>query len=245
MDEEPKIPARPAERKRSQPPAEEKPPARSRIYIVDDHAMFREGLRQLIDHEPDLVVCGDAAGAEEALPGIAATHPGLVIVDISLGGTSGIDLIKSIKAQYEDLPVLVVSMHDESLYAERAFRAGARGYIMKQEASESVVQAIRQVLKGGLYASSKVTENILTRFIEGPKEPSAYPLQALTDREIEVFQLIGEGLSISEIGHRLHLSVKTIGTYRERIKEKLNLKNATELLRYALNWVEQERPSKE
>ncbi len=216
-----------------------------RILIVDDHPIFRHGLMQLLSQEDDLEVCGEAQDYHGALKAAAALKPDMIIVDITLKDMSGIDLIKEVHKIDKGIPMLVISMHDESLYAERAFRAGARGYIMKQEASESVVQAIRQVLKGGLYASSKVTENILTRFIEGPKEPSASPLQALTDREIEVFQLIGEGLSISEIGHRLHLSVKTIGTYRERIKEKLNLKNATELLRHALNWVEKERPSQE
>ena len=216
-----------------------------RILIVDDHPIFRHGLMQLLSQEDDLEVCGEAQDYQGALKATAALKPDMIIVDITLKDMSGIDLIKEVHKIDKGIPMLVISMHDESLYAERAFRAGARGYIMKQEASESVVQAIRQVLKGGLYASSKVTENILTRFIEGPKEPSASPLQALTDREIEVFQLIGEGLSISEIGHRLHLSVKTIGTYRERIKEKLNLKNATELLRHALNWVEKERPSQE
>jgi DNA-binding NarL/FixJ family response regulator len=216
-----------------------------RILIVDDHPIFRHGLMQLLSQEDDLEVCGEAENYQGAMKAAAALKPDMIIVDITLKDMSGIDLIKEIHKIDKGIPMLVISMHDESLYAERAFRAGARGYIMKQEASESVVQAIRQVLKGGLYASSKVTDNILTRFIEGPKEPSASPLMALTDREIEVFQLIGEGLSISEIGHRLHLSVKTIGTYRERIKEKLNLKNATELLRHALNWVEKERPSQE
>jgi DNA-binding NarL/FixJ family response regulator len=171
--------------------------------------------------------------------------PDMVIVDITLKDMSGIDLIKEVHKYHKGLPMLVISMHDESLYAERAFRAGAKGYVMKQEASESVVQAIRTVLSGGLHASRRVTENILTRFIEGPKEPVESPLQALTHRENEVFQLIGEGLSISEIGQRLPRSVKTIGTYRERIKEKLGLKNATELLRHALNWVEKERRPQE
>jgi DNA-binding NarL/FixJ family response regulator len=216
-----------------------------RILIVDDHPIFRHGLMQLLSQEEDLEVCGEAEDYHGALKATTALKPDMIIVDITLKDMSGIDLIKEVHKIDKGIPMLVISMHDESLYAERAFRAGARGYIMKQEASESVVQAIRQVLKGGLYASSKVTENILTRFIEGPKEPSASPLQALTDREIEVFQLIGEGLSISEIGHRLHLSVKTIGTYRERIKEKLNLKNSTELLRHALNWVEKERQPQE
>jgi DNA-binding NarL/FixJ family response regulator len=214
-----------------------------RILIVDDHPIFRHGLIQLIDQEDDLDVCGEAEDYHGAWKAVGDLKPDMLIVDITLKDMSGIDLIKEVHKHYKGIPMLVISMHDESLYAERAFRAGAKGYIMKQEASDSVVQAIRQVLRGGFYASSRVTEHILSRFIEGPKEPTESPLQALTDREIEVFTLIGEGLSISEIGHRLHLSVKTIGTYRERIKEKLKLKNATELLRYALNWVEKERQS--
>jgi len=217
--------------------------SRHRILIVDDHPIFRHGLIQLIDQEEDLQVCGEAEDHHSAWKAINSLNPDMLIVDITLKDMSGIDLIKEVHKHHKGIPMLVISMHDESLYAERAFRAGAKGYIMKQEASDSVVQAIRQVLRGGFYASSRVTENILARFIEGPREPTESPLQALTDREIEVFTLIGEGLSISEIGHRLHLSVKTIGTYRERIKEKLKLKNATELLRYALNWVEKERQS--
>lgn len=221
------------------------PSGRYRILIVDDHPIFRHGLGQLISQEDDLEVCGEAEDYHGAVKAVEAMKPDMIVVDITLKDMSGIDLIKEVHRYHKGLPMLVISMHDESLYAERAFRAGARGYVMKQEASESVVQAIRHVLSGGIYASRRVTENILTRFIEGSGEPSESPLKELTDREIEVFQLIGEGLSISEIGHRLHLSVKTIGTYRERIKEKLNLKNATELLRYALNWVEKERQSRE
>lgn len=226
---------------------QDKPPRdqKHRILIVDDHPIFRHGLMQLISQEDDLMICGEAEDYHGAMKAVNTLSPDMIIVDITLKDMSGIGLIKEIHKYNKGIPMLVISMHDESLYAERAFRAGARGYVMKQEASESVVQAIRQVLTGGIYASKKVTENILTRFIEGPREPTESPLQALTDREIEVFQLIGKGLSISEIGNKLHLSVKTIGTYRERIKEKLNLKNATELLRYALNWVEKERQSQE
>jgi len=215
-----------------------------RILIVDDHPIFRRGLAQLINQENDLCVCGEADNYHGALKAVDELKPAMVIVDITLKDMSGIDLIKEIRKINKAVTTLVISMHDESLYAERAFRAGAKGYVMKQEASESIVQAIRQVRSGGIYASQKMTELILSRFVEGPKDMAESPLQALTDREIEVFQLIGEGLGISEIGLRLHLSVKTIGTYRERIKEKLNLKNSTELLRYALNWVENERASK-
>jgi len=215
-----------------------------RILIVDDHPIFRQGLAQLINQEEDLCVCGEAEDYQGAMKAVAMLKPAMIIVDITLKDMSGIDLIKEIRKSHKGITMLVISMHDESLYAERAFRAGAKGYVMKQEASESVVQAIRQVRQGGIFASKKMTDQILSRFVEGPKDLGESPLQALTDREIEVFQHIGEGLSISEIGVRLHLSVKTIGTYRERIKEKLNLKNSTELLRYALNWVEKERDTK-
>jgi len=220
------------------------PAGKHRILIVDDHPIFRHGLAQLIGQEEDLCVCGEAEDYHNALKAAAELKPDMIIVDITLKDMSGIDLIKEIRKAHKGITMLVISMHDESLYAERAFRAGAKGYVMKQEASESVVQAIRQVRSGGIYASKKMTDQLLSRFVEGPGVPAESPLQALTDREIEVFQLIGEGLGISEIGVRLHLSVKTIGTYRERIKEKLNLKNSTELLRYALNWVENEKKIK-
>jgi len=214
-----------------------------RILIVDDHPVFRHGLAQLINQENDLFVCGEAEDYQSALKAVNDLKPDMIIVDITLKDTSGIDLIKEIHKIRRDLAMLVISMHDESLYAERALRAGARGYIMKQEASESVVRAIREVRQGSIYTSKKMTDQIFSRFIEGNKKLAESPLHSLTDREIEVFQLIGEGLSISEIGTRLHLSVKTIGTYRERIKEKLNLKTSTELLRYAINWVENEKLS--
>ena len=214
-----------------------------RILIVDDHPIFRHGLAQLINQEEDLYVCGEAEDYHGAMKAVKDLKPDMIIVDITLKDTSGIDLIKEIHKIRRDLAMLVISMHDESLYAERALRAGARGYIMKQEASESVVRAIREVRQGSIYASKKMTDQIFSRFIEGNKKPAESPLHSLTDRELEVFQLIGEGLGISEIGTRLHLSVKTIGTYRERIKEKLNLKTSTELLRYAINWVENEKLS--
>ena len=215
-----------------------------RILIVDDHPIFRNGLAQLIDQENDLCVCGEADDYHGALKAVEAQKPSMVIVDITLKDMSGIDLIKEIRKLHKGISMLVISMHDESFYAERALRAGAKGYVMKQEASDSIVQAIRQVMTGGIYASPKMTEQMLSRFVDGPADSVESPLKALTDREIEVFQLIGKGLGISEIGLRLHLSVKTIGTYRERIKEKLNLKNSIELLRYALHWVENERKSK-
>lgn len=221
------------------------PKGKHRIFIVDDHPIFRQGLAQLINQESDLCVCGEADDYQGALRAVAELNPDMVIVDITLKDMSGIDLIKEVRKLNRGIIMLVISMHDESLYAERALRAGARGYVMKQEASESIVQAIRQVCIGGIYVSPRMTEQMLSRFVEGPLDAVESPLKALTDREMEVFHLIGEGLGISEIGLRLHLSVKTIGTYRERIKEKLNLRNSTELLRHAFNWVENEREAKQ
>src|SRR5664279_1792181 len=159
------------------------PPKESRIFLVDDHTMFREGLRQLIESDPEFKVCGDAADAAEAMNGIRELKPDLVIVDISLAGTSGIDLIKSIKKEYEDLPVLVVSMHDESLYAERALRAGAMGFVMKHEPSKTVKAAIRKVLGGDLHLSEKMASSMVGKFMHGNTEPPASPLEALSDRE--------------------------------------------------------------
>lgn len=221
------------------------PKGKHRIFIVDDHPIFRQGLAQLINQESDLCVCGEADDYQGALRAVPELNPDMVIVDITLKDMSGIDLIKEVRKLNRGIIMLVISMHDESLYAERALRAGARGYVMKQEASESIVQAIRQVRIGGIYVSPRMTEQMLSRFVEGPLDAVESPLKALTDREMEVFHLIGEGLGISEIGLRLHLSVKTIGTYRERIKEKLNLRNSTELLRHAFNWVENEREAKQ
>jgi DNA-binding NarL/FixJ family response regulator len=215
-------------------------PAKSRIFIVDDHAMFREGLRQLIDHEADLGVCGDAADAEEALRGVNTSKPDLVIVDISLAGTSGIDLIKAIKAQYEDLPVLVVSMHDESLYAERALRAGAMGYVMKQEPSKTVKTAIRKVLGGDMYLSEKMASSVITRFMRGGAERPPSPLETLSDRELEVFRMLGQGKAVRQIAEEMDVAIATINSFRNRIKEKLQLKTSTEVMLHAIQWVQGE-----
>lgn len=214
-----------------------------KILIVDDHPIFRHGLAQLINQEHDLTVCGEAEDYHGAWKAVEDLTPDMVIVDITLKDMSGIDLIKELRKNHKSLPMLVISMHEESLYAERSLRAGAHGYIMKQEASESVIEAIRQVLKGRIYASRTVTDNLLSRFVDGPQTGIESPVQGLTNRELEVFRLIGEGHGISEIADRLHLSVKTIGTYRERIKEKLHIKGAVELLRYAMKWVEDQHAS--
>ena len=211
---------------------------KSRIYLVDDHAMFREGLRQLIDREPDFIVSGDAADFDEALGGIAREAPDLVITDISLSGASGIELIKSLKVSHPDLPVLVVSMHEESLYAERALRAGAMGYVMKQEPAKVVKAAIRKVLGGDIHLSEKMAAAMLGKLVhEKGDEKLVSPIENLSNRELEVFRMLGEGKASREIAQRLDLSVATINSFRNRIKEKLNFKNSTELILHAVHWV--------
>ena len=215
-----------------------RPSVKSRIYIVDDHAMFREGLRYVIDREPDLTVCGDTADADEALRNIDELKPDLVIADISLSGTTGIDLIKAIRSKYEDLPVLVVSMHEESLYAERALRAGATGYVMKQEPAKTVKLAIRKVLGGDIHLSEKMATSMLGKFMRSgeARQPDS-PIETLSDRELEVFRMLGQGKTTRQVAEELNLSVATINSFRNRIKEKLNLKNSTELMLHAIQWV--------
>lgn len=207
-----------------------------KILIVDDHPIFCLGMRQLINKEKDLEVCGSEESAAKARIAIAELKPDLVIVDISLKDSDGIDLVKEINTRYENLPVLVLSMYDESLYAERALQAGASGYVMKQEAITQVVQALRKVLKGEIYASDSVKEKAFQRLVSLRKPDQKSPIDVLSDRELEVFRLIGEGLSTREIADRLHLSIKTIGTYREKIKEKQGLKNYTQLVKMAVYW---------
>lgn len=209
-----------------------------KIFIVDDHPIVRKGLTQLINQENDLVVCGEAESANNALETLKKLKPDLAIVDISLQGIDGIELIKIMKVRFGSLPVLVVSMHDESIFAERALRAGARGYIMKQEAIDRMMEAIRKVLRGDLYISERVSKNIVKRFIDGKAETSSSPIEVLSDRELEVFQLIGQGHGTSQIAQELHLSIKTVESYRANIKEKFKLKNATELIKHAVHWVE-------
>ncbi len=211
-------------------------PKRS-ILVVDDHPMMRQGLSQLINNEPDLTVCCEAGTAEQALEFVTKSKPDLVLADISLPGKSGLELIKDLQALEPELPVLVISMHDESLYAERVLRAGARGYIMKQEGGKKLMQAIRQVLGGQVYVSEKMSAKILEIF-SGRRPQSSSPVGNLTDREFEVFQLIGQGRSTRDIAQQLHLSVKTVEVHRVNIKSKLKLATATELIRYAVRWVE-------
>ena len=211
------------------------------VLIVDDHPVVRQGLAQMIDQEHDLHVCGQAEDAHEAMRAIRQLQPDMVTVDISLKETSGIELIKDIKVQYPSLPVLTLSMHDERVYAERALRAGARGYIMKQEATEKVVTAIRRVLSGEVYVSDGMAAKMVSKLVAGPAETGGSPVDRLSDRELEVFRLIGAGYGTREMAEKLHLSIKTIETYRAHIKDKLDLVDANELLRTAITWVNAHR----
>ena len=210
---------------------------KSRILIVDDHPVFCEGLRRMLDRHPSLVVCGQVPDAASAMKAVAELKPDLALVDISLEGTNGIDLIKSLKAKHEDLPILVVSMHDESLYAERALRAGAQGYIMKNQPIQIVRAAIFKVLGGDVFLSDKMSTAVLARLLLGRKDQPASPLEQLSDRELEVFQMLGEGKSSRQIAEDLDLTIPTIHSFRNRIKEKLQYKNSTELVLHAMQWV--------
>jgi len=212
-----------------------------RVFLVDDHPIVRQGLAELIEPEPDLEICGQAEDAAGALRTIRETRPDLAVVDISLKDSSGIELIKDLKVRFPDLVVLVLSMHDESFYAERVLRAGAKGYVTKDEATEDVILAIRKLLDGGLYLSEKMSAKMLSKFVEGPAERGTTPMERLTDRELQVFELIGQGISTRNIAEKLHLSVKTVESHRENIKRKLKLDNATELLQHAIKWVQIEQ----
>jgi DNA-binding NarL/FixJ family response regulator len=220
-------------------PVEPIPPKR-RIFIVDDHAMFRDGLRRLIDLETDLTVCGDAPDAADGLNGIRESVPDLVIVDISLDTTSGIDLIKAIKRDYEDMPVLVVSMHSESLYGDRALRAGAMGYVMKSEPATTVVSAIRTVLSGNVHISESMATLVVSKFVKGEPDQIPSPLETLSDREMEVFRMLGQGKGTREIAQEMNVAIPTISSFKNRIKEKLKFKNSTEMILYALQWFRKE-----
>jgi DNA-binding NarL/FixJ family response regulator len=205
-----------------------------RLLLVDDHPILREGFAGLINQEPDLTVCGQADDAANALDKIAASKPDLIIVDIALKGINGIELIKRIKALHGKIPVLVLSVQDEVLFAERALRAGARGYVMKQAPTEEVMRAIRQVLRGDRYLSRKMQERMLENLSEGSLSGSTPGVECLSDRELEVFQLVGSGCGTRQIAEQLRLSIKTIETYRAHIKQKLKLRNGMELIRSAI-----------
>ena len=214
--------------------------SRRRVLIVDDHPVVRRGLAQVLNGTDDLEFCGEAETAADALRAVTDAHPDVAVVDLTLKGKGGLELVKDLHARHPDLPVLVLSMHDESLYAERALRAGARGYIMKDGRMEQVVQALRDVLAGRVYLSRRMTSRLLGRLTGGGTAEGESPITALTDRELEVFEMIGRGLATRDIADGLHLSVKTVDTHRENIKRKLNLASATELHRHAFLWTQQE-----
>lgn len=213
-----------------------------KILLVDDHPLVREGLANLINQQSDFEVCGEAGNEPLALELIRTVQPDVSIVDISLENGSGIELIKSIKALHPAVTVLVLSMHEESLYAERALRAGARGYIMKREAAKKIIQGIRSVLAGQLYVSDKIAAMMNEKYVEGRTAATASPIEQLSNRELEVFQLMGLGNNNRQIADHLHIGFKTVQAYCARIKEKLKLANATELLREAVRWHESQQP---
>jgi DNA-binding NarL/FixJ family response regulator len=204
------------------------------VFIVDDHPLLRQGLALLVNREDDLTVCGEAEEAQTAMKEIAARKPDILIVDISLNGPDGLELLKNLRALYPSLPVLILSMHDESIYAERALRARANGYIMKQEATEKVLVAVRRILGGDIYLSDRMANKLLHQYISGVSPDVNSRLSALSDRELEVFRLIGEGRSTRQIAEKLHLSIKTVETYQAHIKDKLSLHSGRELVQHAI-----------
>jgi DNA-binding NarL/FixJ family response regulator len=210
--------------------------AKAQILIVDDHPMTRGGLIHLINHQPDTVVCGEAENAAEALNLLSASEPDLMLIDITLPGKSGLELIKDVKAMRPNLAMLVISMHDESLYADRVLRAGARGYITKHEGGDKLIGAIRQVLRGKIYVSESMSAHILEIFSGGQATGDRTSIQNLSDREFEVFQALGEGLSSHEIAKKLHLSAKTVDAHRANIKTKLKINTTAELISFAARW---------
>src|SRR5437016_5949779 len=212
-------------------------PGAKRIVIVDDHPLFRKGLEQLIHSDGAFAVCGEASNASEAMDVIRILDPDLAIVDVSLPGANGIELIKNIRAEFPKLAILVLSMHDESLYALRALRAGAEGYVMKHEAMANVIQAIREVLSGRPYLSPAMAAQVITKFAHRQAEGEADAVERLSDRELEILELIGKGKEVREIAKLLHLSPKTVETHRAHIKDKLDLKNSREVARFALQWL--------
>ena len=204
------------------------------VFIVDDHPLLRQGLALLVNRERDLTVCGEAEEAQTAMREITLKKPDILIADISLNGPDGLDLLKNLRMLYPNLPVLILSMHDESIYAERALRARANGYIMKQEATEKVLVAVRRILSGDIYLSDRMANKLLHQYISGASADMNSRLSALSDRELEVFRLIGEGRSTRQIAEKLHLSVKTVETYQAHIKDKLSLHSGRELVQHAI-----------
>jgi DNA-binding NarL/FixJ family response regulator len=212
---------------------------KKKIFIIDDHAVMREGLGALINQSADLQVCGEAASAEEALEFVASAAPDLTVVDLSLPGEGGLELIKTLKSRHPSMPILVLSMHDEMIYGERAIRAGAGGYIMKQQAMREVESAIRRVLAGELYLSKKLSTTLLQAAIRAEAPRTGSPVERLSDRELEVFRMIGRWQGTTEIARKLNLSVKTIETYQAKLKEKLELKDSNQLVQFAVKWMQE------
>jgi DNA-binding NarL/FixJ family response regulator len=213
------------------------------VLVVDDHPLMRQGLSMLINQQQDMQVCGEAEEAQAVMRALAQQKPDIMILDISLNGPDGLELLKSIRAADPDLPVLVLSMHDEAIYAERALRARANGYIMKQEATDKVLVALRRILNGDVYLSDRMSNKMLQQFIGGAPATIQSRISLLSDRELEVFRLIGDGRATREIAEELHLSVKTVETYQAHIKEKLDLRSGRELIQYAIQWKINEKPA--
>lgn len=213
-------------------------PAKRRLLLVDDHPFMRAGLAQLIDRQPDLAVVGEAGNPVEAFKLLATARPDLILTDLTMPGRGGLEFIKDLLAAHAGLSVLVISMHDEVVYAERALRAGARGYIMKEAGGENLLTAIRQILRGEVYVSPRLSARILESMTGAKPRGSSSPIEKLTDREFEIFQLIGQGKSTRDIAEQLHLSPKTVDVHRSHIKEKLELRDVTALVRHAVRWVE-------
>jgi DNA-binding NarL/FixJ family response regulator len=212
-----------------------------RVLIVDDHPIVRQGLRRVMENEDDLTVCGEAETVRDARIAIKELTPDAVIADLSLKQGDGIELVRDVRAHYPHLPILVLSMHDETIYAERMLAAGANGYIMKQAASEQFLIALRRVLDGGIYVSEAVGNNMIQKFAAGGAYISANPIDRLSNRELQILHMIGKGMSTRETAHSLNLSVKTVESHRQRIKRKLNLSTGTQLVQYAVNWFSSEK----
>ena len=238
----------PVKKQQPKPPKPPKQPERTtdakaqkKLLIVDDHPLVRERVAELINQEPDLVVCGEAGDAIEALAAAKSLAPDMAIIDITLKDTDGIELVKQLKELYPKLPMLVLSMHEESMYGERALRAGAKGYLTKQEASKKIIDAIRRIMRGEIYVSEKLSAALLQKVAGVKTDGGGSPIDLLTDRELEVFQLLGQGLAVREVAERLFVSVKTVEAHREHIKQKLKFKTSSELLRFAIQYTLQEK----
>ena len=216
--------------------------SKGKVFIVDDHPLVREWLTNLIKQQPDLTVCGESESAPEAFAAIGALQPDVAIVDISLKDSSGLELIKNLKESYPEVAVLVLSMHEEFHYAERALRAGARGYVMKRETTKKVIEAIRRIREGKLYLSEPLGETMAVQFVGGKTLAGPSPVEQLSDRELEVFDMLGRGLSTRQIAETLRISLKTVQAYCARMKEKLSLDSGTELLREAIRWNDSKHP---